>query len=374
MTFNKLKIVHLHTDYKFVSDSKRFDGNHFNNTIIYISNNNLYNDQLKENVLCFKNNKKDKDRIVDICNHCDLIVLNDLSTVNMKIALTVLPDIKIFWRFFGHELYGRISDFCYSEKTKIARKQKLHETITNFLNPHSLIKLLPNSRNLFKRTAERINYFLCFSTEEYDLLKDHFPSLPPLIKLNLQLYSGIIASNLSIRNIVVLGNNRSAYNNHLDLIDMIMESEANHNVEFHLLFNYGPENKYTKSVRKKALNSTSLKLIEEFMSRSEYMSYYQKVCSLVINGHRQMALGNVFEALKNGVKIYLNERNVILSWLRNQGFVIFTIMDFQNDLKTGNFQLSEAESKYNIEQLIKISSAHTADDFQNAILKAIGRC
>ena len=374
MYSTKLKVVHIHTDHKFILDSNRFDGISFINTVIVISNTNNHVGKNNENVIFLEYNRKTIDRIVDLCHHSDSLILYDLSAISMQIALTVSTDIKIFWRFFGHELYSRIKGFCYSEKTEIVLKRNLLERMIDFLSPRKLVRLIRGSDNIFERTLERIDYFLCFSTEEYELLKEHFHSLPPLIKLNFSKLSlNRNAVSVGFKNIVILGNNRSAYNNHLDLIDLIIDSEMKSIYEFYVLFNYGMENKYTRYIRKRAICSSKIKLIEQFMTSSEFTFLYQRVSALVINGYRQMALGNIFEGLGNGVKVYLNEKNVILHWLRRLGFIIYTLEDFKYDLKSDNFQLSEAESRINIDTLMKVATVYTSDDFQNEILKVINR-
>ena len=49
-----------------------------------------------------------------------------------------------------------------------------------------------------------------------------------------------------------------------------------------------------------------------------------------------MAGGNIFLAIQNGVKVYLNKRNVFLTWLKNEVILVYTIEDFDQDLKDNN--------------------------------------
>jgi hypothetical protein len=72
------------------------------------------------------------------------------------------------------------------------------------------------------------------------------------------------------------------------------------------------------------------------MPIAEYNILLQKTDALVINSSKQMALGNIFIAIQNGLKIYLNKNNDILNWLISNNLHVFTIKDFEIDLKLGN--------------------------------------
>jgi len=92
---------------------------------------------------------------------------------------------------------------------------------------------------------------------------------------------------------------------------------------------------------------------------------------LVINSYRQMAGNNIFTALGNGVKVYLNRRNVFYTWMKNEGFMIYTIEDFDADLQNNNLRLTDEITKYHVSQLEKFANKYTIEDFQKEIYNRV---
>ena len=91
----------------------------------------------------------------------------------------------------------------------------------------------------------------------------------------------------------------------------------------------------------------------------------------VFNAYRQMAMANIFTALQNGVKVYLNNKNITMQWLLNEGFIIYSIDDFAQDLENGNIVLTEDAAKQNSERLHKMVETYTFEDFQNKLVTLI---
>src|SRR5690606_34334670 len=58
--------------------------------------------------------------------------------------------------------------------------------------------------------------------------------------------------------------------------------------------------------------------------------------------YRQMGLGNIFVAIRCGLKIYLSKRNTTLVWLRDKGMAVFCIEDdLEQDVINDNLKLSK---------------------------------
>lgn len=377
---NKIRVTHIHIDYKFVIETRVFEGDYFDNTVIIFENGDKYFGPYREKVIIPKISNKGIKKTVDICNHSDLVVLYGLSLINQKIALSVKSNIKIAWRFFGFELYEKMPEFCYSEKTiKILYPNRLQKYLNkikliNKTNIRSIfLSRVMKAKKGFIKAVKRIDIFLCLSEEEYHLLKHYYPYLPPLVKFPVWMPENSLSTveNNCKLPIVIVGNNRSPLNNHLDIIEMIDNHTNDKGVEFDILFNYGNYNRYTEEVIKATHKADYYKLIEEFMPYEEFQLYYKKVSALVINSYRQMAVGNIFTALQRGVKVYLNKNNVVLNWLRNEKYTLFTMEDFVNDLESGNIMLTHYEMQYNIQNMTRLSKINTIEIFQKQMLECI---
>jgi hypothetical protein len=90
--------------------------------------------------------------------------------------------------------------------------------------------------------------------------------------------------------------------------------------------------------------------------------------AFVLNGYRQMAMRAVFESLTSGVKVYLNKKNIILQWLKEEGFLIFNMEDFSIDMAKDNLFLSNDQAEYNTIQFEKFRSKYNLEDFQKELL------
>jgi len=384
---DKLKAIHIHTNYKFIIGSNTFNGKYFENKIIIIEGDTLYSGPFREQAIFFKDTISDINKIIKICENADLVVLYGLELIKAKIAIKLPKHVKIGWRFFGYELYGKQKNIILSKKTKQTIKldylknpfKVFKKGLRRLKFYYYLIKFGINPNTLFNMAKKRINYFLVLSKEEYSYLKSFF-ELPSYIKLpigsNIIYSEEVLNSSLNLKQkgkapIIIVGNSRNMNNNHLDIIDLIEKNRNKEKYDFILLFNYGSERYYATVVRQNLIGKEYFKTIEDFMSIEDFQLLYKKSSALVINGYRQMAVGNVLEGFKNGVKIYLNKKNVMLQWFKNEGFHIFTIEDFEDDLKNNNIFLKQDEAQHNIKQLINYSNKYTLDDFQQLLYKQI---
>jgi hypothetical protein len=359
---------HIHTDLKFLKGTNKFHGAGFENRNIIIGNN-LDSGEFINGELVFDYTPASISKIVSICKKADLVVLYDLDLIKSAIALQLPRDLRIAWRFFGYELYKRTPDLYASDLTlRVCR-----------LNPgQKLTKVYYDSKRYFNqrlvwgcdedrfftRAVERIDYFLGFSQEEYDGLLETWPNLPEFIRLPLSLtFTDDQGCCETKGNSIIVGNNRSMYNNHLDILQIIDSAARHTDYQFILLLSYGPDGKYYKELLKTVAGKKYYKIIENFMPFSQLRDHHLAATAAVFNGFRQMALGNIFLAMATGVKIYLNPKNVIMHWLKREGFDIYPVEDFSNDLANDNLTLNSEEILKNKSALVKLQESYTNENF-----------
>ncbi|SHJ73845.1 hypothetical protein SAMN05444280_1285 [Tangfeifania diversioriginum] len=354
-----IKTIHIYTGHTFMGNSDRFEGNLFENTIV------IFSKERKEykpgkKIIQLNGSKKDIEKVIGICQKAELVVLYDLDQVKIKIALSLPNHIKIAWRFFGHELYDR------------QRLKYLSKTTQRTLGVKLILEKFWEKKNItqFTKALNRINFFLGLSEAEYHLLVNNWRRLPKFIQLSfpsLDLNPSSINFKLKINEpspLILIGNSMAMYNNHIDIIKLIEQQPNRQQFNFTLLFNYGLEKYYTKKIRKLTRGKNYFHLIEDFMSLDEFNSLYERTSALVVNSHRQMAMGNIFTAFKKGVKVYLNEKNLMLHWLKKEGFRVFSIKNFQNDLQNNNASLTQNLAINNFQQLKKLSGKYSDEKFQ----------
>ena len=376
---DRYRAIHIHTDRKFIIGSKNFECINFNNTIIIIGQEGAYEGYYKDSALYYNSLPRDLSAVIKLCNTADLVVLYGLAFEHCYIANRLQKSVKVIWRFFGSELYRKIPDSVYSNSTKAVfkktRKRNSLELLINYFQTKikHFAKYQTTPELEFTKAINRVDCFLGLFELEYRFLQNRWSSLPifiqhPFISPNKK-------ANVTNKqgNYIILGNSRNAFNNHLDILDIIKKSRARKNYSFLLLFSYGGKNLYSNVVREKACEINEIKIVEDFLSRESFNDLYATASAFVMNGYRQMAMGNILEAIRNGVKIYLNNRNITLSWLKEEGFKVFTIEDFVSDMEANNVLLTEAEAQHNLECLRNLSNKYNITCFHYALCNLFKR-
>lgn len=217
-------------------------------------------------------------------------------------------------------------------------------------------------RTEFSRAIRRCDAVLMLYYDEYVYLSKEF-KLPPFVQIP---YKQLAVSlvNTPKEELILLGNSRNKFNNHLEVIDIVkMNCPSSSRVI--LPFNYGEESQYSETVYKNASTISQISMLTSFVPATEYELLYSRAAAFVFNGWRQMAMGNIFLALKNRVKVYLNIKNTAYNWLKSERFSIFTIEDFEKDIATGNIFLSEVDANNNLKALDSLANKYSYQQFRD---------
>ncbi|QAA81306.1 hypothetical protein EI546_05990 [Aequorivita sp. H23M31] len=373
----KPSIIHIHTDLKFIHSVESSDEEEFENTLILVGNKGKYDGIYKDSIRYYDYSLKGFRKIISLCKTANIVILYSLDFPKAYIANRLPKSITVIWRFFGTELYSRIPEQVHSEKTieilRLEEERNLYLKLKRQLRSHlSVIKYRSHAKNEINRAIfKRSDFFLGLAEPEHKFLKTIWQDLPPFLQSNIPPYLEVNTSKRTITNLIILGNNRRPYNNHLDIIEGIIERNSENRFKFLLMFNYGSKSAYSDIVKKKASQVKEIEILENFMSLKKFQELYTTADAFVLNGHRQMAMGNVLEALKQNIKIYLNEKNLMYSWLKENEFHVFTIEDFFSDLESNNIALSHPDALFNQQQLVKLTAKHNKQVFQNSIKKIL---
>ena len=143
---------------------------------------------------------------------------------------------------------------------------------------------------------------------------------------------------------ILIGNSKNDFNNHFDILDITKDRD---NKDSRIPLSYGANSHYSKKIKELALEYR-VQVLEKFLPLKSYNWLLSECKALVINSHRQMAIGNLWIALEKGIKIYLNKKNLVYKILKNNNVKVFTIEDFKKDILTNNLSISMSIAKSNI--------------------------
>ena len=366
-----IRVLHIHTDPKFLELIPVFDDRKFENDIIFISSDEV--DLSKRYpgyvISYYKLNRKALKEVIKKANEVDLVVCYMMEITTSYICNRLNNNVRVIWRFFGAELYGLLGLSMFSDATKAVlphSRPSLFKRLNFLFN--SLILYGIWYRKEKGKAMMRADAVAMLYKEEYEYLNQKF-KLPSFIQLPYE--RDRIFSNFDIKdNLIIIGNSRNRFNNHLDVIQMIKDSNSE-SYRYEMPFNYGEESRYTEAVRKAASEIQGLHIINDFMPLEEYSSIFQKASAFVFNAYRQMAMGNIFIAIQNNVKVYLSTQNTAYDWLLREGFKVFSIDDFAKDLRNGNVTLNEEDSIFNRNAFDSLSKKYNNKFFENSIIKSI---
>lgn len=361
-------VYHIHSDPKFINDSLHFDFEDYINTIVYIGNSAEIKNQTPFHLIAIPKSINVVTKISKICKDAQMVVLYDLNTEKIALANKLSKEVKILWRFFGHELYGRKQkDFLSDNSLELLKQQKtslFNKIKMSFSHrfKRSLQIVLFNYNYNFEEAVKRIDIFLCLFEEEFKLLNTHFKGLPefvqiPIFKSEIKLD---LHKNTQNKNKLIIGNSRNAYNNHLDILEITRKHK---NLNLVLPFSYGTKSIYSKKVAEIA-ESQNIKVIKDFMPYDAYVNLLKNSAALVSNSYRQMAIGNIQIAIRYGMKLYLNKKNSVYKVLKNHNFHVFTIEDFKHDISLKNLSLSEKEVVQNFKVYNTLCKEYTLQNFK----------
>ena len=365
------KIIHIHSDSKFLSSIDKYNHQLFDNKMIIIGVKDHTNTNYHDTAIFYTPTVENIDKISAYASSFDLVTFEDLTLYNKKILSKIKKGVKVSWRFFGHELYNKRLDLMLSDTSvkfsegefKVFSKKGSVKSYYNFLkNKYSVIY------NLYKY-SKKIDHILLVFEEEYKFLKKHWYFLPQFIQVPLRMAPSY--KETYKEDFFILGNSRNISNNHLDILKIINESKNKTPYKVKMFLSYGAKKNYYKKVTEEASKNDNVEMINDFMDSEKFTLTYERAAALVINSHRQMALGNILMAINNNCKIYLNQKNSTKKWLEKEGLKVFSIDEFKKDYEINNHNLSETDAKHNIMMIQKIYNSYNKQNFQEKILEIV---
>lgn len=382
------KIAHIHTDLKFIDESAIFEGPDFENDVIILEEKGGYKGRYQESAKYLTPSHANINQLINQCSQADMVVLYNLCFLKSFIANRLPQHVKIAWRFFGHELYRFDLTEQHSDLTKSMLAPDRASLSDGLKHLKNYIPVLRSLRNLvefravydveFRKAIKRADLFLWHFQEEYESLKKRWRDLPVFMNLptlNLPTLNHNPQNNnpREKENLIILGHSKNALNNHFDILKKISPNKNFSKYVFNVPFSYDSETYYSKRFREEVKNYKNINLYETFLSLNDYESVFKKASALVINIYRQKALGSILLALKNGVKVYLNPRNITLSILASRELLVYSVDQLVDDLENGDIRMQPEDVAHNMTVMDWLRQENSIALFQQRIHDEINK-
>ncbi len=381
-------VYHIHSDLKFAQKpTGLFPDSKFENRYVFLEQ---PGEVCRTQIEGFRfSHGEGSAAVASHLSDADIVVFYSLNCQLATIANRLPERMVLIWRFFGYELYDKMPEFIYTKATRrllanISRIACMKRWLKGQWSIRGGIKRIlrlfaqrehedrqtPKHEHEYKRAIGRMDFFCCLAHAEYDFLARRFP-LPPLLQLpyTVPLSPGYEREKEPM---VILGHSRIMYGNHLDMLKILgkLPSAVLQRYRFKAFFSYGPENAYTREVRRLASRFPTLQLIEGFMPIEEFTRCYDKAAALVIYAFRQVAMGNIYTALRAGAKVYLPSGNVLFKWLQKEGFILSDVTQFRLDLRNGTIHLSVGEMEQNRKAWVRLTEKYNVAAYTAKVLEA----
>ncbi|WP_342304736.1 TDP-N-acetylfucosamine:lipid II N-acetylfucosaminyltransferase [Methanolobus sp. ZRKC5] len=285
----------------------------------------------------------------------NFIVLHSLNKYNQELVAHANPKLKFLWIGMGYDYYDLIcdsEDSLYQEKTKLIISKMDNTKDDIFLKFKHWVKNKLYMNMGKKQVISKIAFFSPVLKNEYFMVAQNFNSkFPIFIEWNYGSTSKLIEGkieniNLNSNNILV-GNSATPTNNHIEIFDFLNNQDLK-GKKIICPLSYG-DRFYATILKNKGKCYFGIKFysVEEFMPYEEYMHLISSCSNVIMNHHRQQALGNITAMMYMGAKIYLNKMNPIYMHYKEKGAVLFTIDELYNNPSLLDLSLSKKDIENN---------------------------
>lgn len=353
-------VLHVLSDDKFTNYViNQFSDSRMNSDIVVIPSGGEHKITKRDNVRIINYPSKEFSELLHQLKKYSGVVLHGLFWPYMEDIIKNAPQyLKIAWYFWGGEIYSHknIMMSFLAPITKILYKlhsyKKNKDYTKNWQLPIELYK--------------RIDYCLTAELEEYEFAKKYTESDMDFVWYTCysleETIGELINSRIKGEN-VLFCNSAAVETNIFDAtLRLSMPSYRKHlkNKEVIVPLSYGY--KWIKNLMLKIgpIFFYKFKPIVEFLPREEYNKMMLNCSTLILPYYSPAGQGNIITALWLGMRVYLSNKSIALTFFKRIGVTIFSIED---DFKLyGTSPISNEVVEHNRNILVNIYSKAKVDE------------
>lgn len=288
-------------------------------------------------------------QINEITKHSKLVVYHGMSYHQALLALKLdKENTKYIWSVFGAEVYNNpkiIKNGSIGYETYKRYVESTKERIKDYLRPfyYSIVKRKSEPSKVIKQSFKEMDYAAILYKEEFQKYKELYLLSDKSQHLKFTYYplDAVIKKEtdfVSDSNILI-GNSASYTNNHIETFKILKAFDISKR-EIVCPLSYG-NMEYALSIENfgRINFGSSFQSIKNFMALNEYQKILQKCGIVIMNHHRQQAVGNVLNCIYLGSKVYLSKQNTLYHYLKRIGCYIYSVEDDLNQSNKTVFDL-----------------------------------
>lgn len=307
----------------------------------------------------------------------DVLYLHSLSISFWRLLKYVPAGRKIIWWSWGYDIYSPGQYGIRKNFLTIKTTLPVTETAQKKLNPFRdklkdmfLSIIMGMIWPHYKRyIAQRIDYFRPVFHIEYELMQlvkgfrakeFYFP------RLNSKIVKHADCPATAAEGSIQIGNSASSVGNHLDVWESIKQFVPQER-KIIMPLSYGNK-QYASFVKKQiGLEHKNIETLDQFLPREEYFSLINQCTYFVHGAIRQHAMGNIYNALLSGRKVFLFKNSLIYKYLAESGFIVFAI----EEIDENSFNTPLTMEQFNKNIMAKEREMEFKDRIGNVVFREI---
>lgn len=278
------------------------------------------------------------------------VVINGLAALPYQLIEEIPSSIKVLWNSWGYDLYTMPCEELaflrmplYWPKTSAlinTWKHRLHKLYLKY-------RLKPVAEAL-QRSVSRIDYISCVIPQEEEMMcKLPFVKAKPyMFSYGYEYLSYEVKEKMGSG--ILVANSGNPINNHLDTFELLRKAGVKDRLVFAPL-SYGGSEQYRQTVitKGKELFGKHFLPMTDFMPRDQYFKTLEACGNAIFLSERQSAVGNIYIALRQGMKVFVSETSLLYPFLISIGCVIRSA---QRDLTAEELEtpLTKEERRHNL--------------------------
>lgn len=280
-------------------------------------------------------------------NSSSPLILHWMDNKKIKLLSTLKKTQKIAWIGWGGDYYSLIKGFESLE----SKTRSIYETLRGniFKKIREFESELRHSyyRSLLRRNLKKLDYFLPVIYEDYLLVKESNPDLPPYLPWNYGSIEELCPENTPISGEAILvGNSASINNNHTEVIDVLSSLPSKNRVVCPLSYGDRRVAGFITRYGKEKLGDSFIPL-NNFLPLNDYLKLLSETRFLIMNHIRQQGFGNIWFGLVTGRIVFMNSSSPLYEGLKKMGVKIFSFQELRVEKELEKFQLSEEDALNN---------------------------
>jgi hypothetical protein len=288
-----------------------------------------------ENVTCFHSSETSFSKLIGETARCKALVLHSLDGFAAKVVNMAPRGTKTLWLAWGYDIYSAFPSFAsvmFQRRTKAVLREMAGKGHFWDLGMAVRAVLFRYGFHYSRTTRERLRAIsrlhLCGTVlpDEWAVVR-RLGFKGDFVRFN---YGWVELDNHGapiggLGTNILVGNSSTPSCNHADVFWQLSHLGLTEE-KIIVPLSYGDADYKPHVIRLgRSLLGDAFVPLEEFVSLDEYNRILRSCGTVVMNHHRQQAMGNIISALHMGARVFLNEVSPAFAFLRRIGVNIFSI-------------------------------------------------